>query len=144
MTRTTRTLLAALLLAGCSSQLDFAEPTVWHASLSGVGLPPSQITGTFGAVSSGFNTHASIGITEAEPGNVHPWLVRTGTCGTTGAIFGARAAYPVLTVPANGIASAEAGLSQLLDADGTYQVQLLESPTSDDVVACGNLVLTSS
>lgn len=143
-TRCTALVAAGLAMAGCSSELNFADTTVWEADLSGVGLPPSQITGTFGAVSSGLNTHASIGISEAEPGAVHRWLIRTGSCGSEGLIFGARAAYPQLTVPANGITAAEAVISQLLDEDETYQVQLLESPTSDEVIACGDLELTSS
>ena len=130
---------AALALAACSSEISYADPTAWEAVLSGVGLPPSPVSGTFGAVSAGFNTHASISISDAEPGAVHRWLIRTGSCGSTGEIFGARAAYPQMTVPNNGLASAEAVISQILDDNGTYQVQLLESPTSDDVVACGDL-----
>lgn len=139
--RRTALLAAALALSACGSTTDFADPTAWEAFLTGTGFPPSEITGSVGALSQGRNTQISISISDAQPGAVHAWQLRTGDCETDGERVGTSAAYPSLTVSSQGSADADAVLSRTLDEDEDYQVVVLQSPTVDDVIACGNLDL---
>jgi hypothetical protein len=132
---------AALALSGCGSEINYADPTAWEATLIGAGFPPTEITGSLGAVSQGRNTRASITLAEAQPSAVHLWELRSGECDSDGERVGAAAAYPALTVNAEGTATANATISRLLDPDGTYQVVVLQSASVDEVIACGDLEL---
>jgi hypothetical protein len=143
MTNARRTALLAaglgIALSACGSEINYADPTAWEALILGAGFPPSEVNGTLGAVSQGRNTRLSISISETQPGAVHAWELRTGACDESGDRVGAQAAYPPLTANGEGVATVNAVISRTLDEDGTYQVVVLESPTVDDVIACGDL-----
>jgi hypothetical protein len=133
----------AALLAGCTGEVNQPAATLWEADISGAGMPPSELMGSLGAVSRASGTEISISITGAEPQAVHPWQIRTGSCGTAGQVFGAAPAYPDLHASNQGGATVNTIVSRTLDEDGTYQVVVLQSPSVNEVIACGDLELAS-
>ena len=110
----------------------------WEASLAAQGN--SGVLGAVAARSAAATSAASITISGATPGARHPWHIHRGTCGSNGAIVGSAAAYPVLEVGSNGIASASAQLDVHLDEGGLYYVNVHRSPTDlGTIVSCGAL-----
>ena len=90
-------------------------------------------------------TRAMVEIDDAEANAQHPWHVHSGDCGSNGPIVGDPAAYPVLSVDANGEASAEATIDVVLDADADYYVNIHKSPTeTETIVSCGELTGTGT
>ncbi|HUP00748.1 MAG TPA: CHRD domain-containing protein [Gemmatimonadota bacterium] len=85
-------------------------------------------------------TRAMVEIQNAEPDAQHPWHVHSGDCGSNGPIIGDAAAYPVLTVDADGEASADATIDVSLDDDAGYYINIHQSATeTGTIVACGEL-----
>jgi hypothetical protein len=85
-------------------------------------------------------TYASIAITNAAAGGLHPWSVRQGQCGTDQGPFGAAIAYPLLKVGGDGTANAHITLSVATPSTGQFYVYVLASATNTStVIACGNL-----
>lgn len=84
--------------------------------------------------------HAFVQIRGGEPNHVYPWHVHAGGCGSGGSIVGSASAYPVMTTDGNGHAEADATVSQALDPDGDYYVNVHASPSDlGTIVACGEL-----
>lgn len=111
----------------------------WNAALTGVA--GSGVTGTANARESGEMTHATVSITGAQTGANHPWHIHEGVCGDGGPIVGPATAYPVLSVGANGRASAQAHLANIeLNEASSYYVNVHASPANlGTIVSCGAL-----
>ncbi|HUG42451.1 MAG TPA: CHRD domain-containing protein [Longimicrobiales bacterium] len=132
--------LAAFLTACTASMnggLDVDPVSNWSAELSS--QSGSTVRGAAAAQSAVATTGVSVSI-RAEPGARHPWHIHVGTCGSNGAIVGDAAAYPVLQVGSNGVASATANLLVGLNRGGQYYVNVHRSPQNlGTIVACGAL-----
>jgi hypothetical protein len=147
---------AAALLSACASSRQAAgraDPTLarastaaqsvqWTATLAS--LSGSSVTGsaTAGTGDTAEQTRASVTISGAEPGAVHPWHIHSGRCGDNGPIVGPAAAYPPLNVNDQGAASVTANLPYATPMSGSYYVNVHRSPTEmGTIVACGNLTI---
>jgi hypothetical protein len=134
--RTIVTLMALTATAACNpfaskSKVGQINPenssanTAWNATLS----TPSGMTGavdvhgtaTLAAHGSGKSV-ATVTITNAAPGGVHPWHVYQGQCGGNGEVVGSATAYPPLNVNGAGTATAVATLPLELPTSGSYYV----------------------
>jgi hypothetical protein len=128
----------AWLLGGC---LGPVEPThtTWEASLvAAQGFAP--LGGTVGALAepSRRRTEVSIEVMAAPPSSTLPWRIRAGSCGSSGAVVGAPVSYPDLETDETGRDEQRARLSQALDADGVYVVEVA-APGGAGIIACGEL-----
>jgi hypothetical protein len=85
-------------------------------------------------------SRASVEISNAVPGGVHPWHVHRGRCGTDQGILGPPDSYKPLKVGSNGRASSTAVISVPFSKTGEYFVNIhASSKNLRTIVACGNL-----
>jgi hypothetical protein len=85
-------------------------------------------------------TSASISITNAAAGGIHPWAVRQGQCGTDQGPFGSPSDYPPLKVQGDGMARSHATVQVATPSEGQYFIYVLAAPNNTGtVIACGNL-----
>lgn len=146
-TRLVTTLFAAAALCACSSMSSSgtsasagAMPGV--SQWSGILAPQAggTVKGNASATVNGDGTSAMASINGAAAGEVHPWHIHLGQCGDNGAVVGAGSAYPVLSVGADGSATASAKLAVALNPSTKYYVNIHKSPTEmGTIVSCGNL-----
>lgn len=88
--------------------------------------------------------HATITIVDGTNCS-RPWHVHFGTCATGGGIVGDPASYTNLTATDDGTASADVVVAASLDPNQSYHVNVHYSDAQlDRIVACGDLVLTST
>ena len=132
--------LAVLATAACVNLGD-DEPavTIWETQL----VPEFEfpdLTGQAAAVSRPDGTAAGIGISGAEPGAVHAWGLRQGSCTDPGVQVGPDTDYPELLVSLAGEADAETHLGPRLSYTGDYHVEVRVSAADPTRVACGDLV----
>ncbi len=91
------------------------------------------------------HTLATIQISNAESGGVHPWAVHMGSCGNDQGVFGSNNTYKALHVGSDGTASSSATLNEPAPKTGNYFVEVLASPTNTNtVIACGNMASPSA
>ena len=114
----------------------------WNAALA----TPSGLQGAVQVHGNGYlardpnGSKAVIHISNATPGGVHPWAIRTGLCGAETPVFGDASAYPNLKVDNDGTAQGGATLSIPFPTSGDYSLEVRASPTNmGTVIACGNL-----
>lgn len=89
-------------------------------------------------------TLASIAISNATSGGLHPWSVHQGLCGSDQGVLGAATAYPLLRVNSDGTASGHTTLSVPVPTYGEYYVVVQASPSNTTtVIACGNFAAPS-
>ena len=109
---------------------------VWNARLGG----SAGITGTATATAREGHIVATINLAGAQSGATPPGAIHGGTCASGGAMAGAANSYPVLSVGANGQATATAHLMTRLNEAREYHVRVHASQTDmATVVACGAL-----
>jgi hypothetical protein len=144
--------LSALALSACGGQRaveikpkEQAFAGRWNATLA---TPPelagaTQVKGTgWMAAAEGdpTKTEASVSISNAAPGGVHPWHVHIGRCGADQGILGSPQAYEPLKVSDEGRAEETAVLALPLPVSGQYFVNVHASAGNmKAIVACGNL-----
>lgn len=114
----------------------------WNATLA----TPSGLQGAVQVHGTGYlardpnGSKAVIHVSNATPGGVHPWAIRTGLCGNESPVFGDASAYPNLKVDKDGTAQTSANLSAPFPTSGDYSLEVRASPTNmGTVIACGNL-----
>ncbi|HEX6911647.1 MAG TPA: hypothetical protein VF142_14695 [Longimicrobium sp.] len=147
--------VALLAISGCSQtpkvesdpergavDVDMEPPgqaETWTATLSPVG--GSGVSGTARATDMNDATHATISITGARSGGVHPWHIHEGRCGDPNPpIVGPASAYPPLNVGSGGTATAQAHVPLELNEAKNYIVNVHASPTDlGTIIACGDL-----
>ena len=145
------------LLAGCAASRQTADspppvieqnPAValvvqWSATLASEA--GTAIGGTATVVPAGAQgSTATVNLTGAAPGSVHPWHVHAGRCGDNGPIVGPPEAYPPLSVGADGSALVMVTIPVATPVSGDYHVNVHRSAGElRAVIACGNLSLTT-
>ena len=88
------------------------------------------------------HTLASVSISNAAPGGVHPWAIYHGQCDSDQGVLDERAAYRALRVGGDGKAGATVTLNIPFPQSGAYFVKIVASPVNRDlVVACGKRIL---
>ena len=114
----------------------------WNATLA----TPAGLQGAVQVHCNGYLAHdpncskAVIHISNATPGGVHPWAIRTGLCGNENPVLGDASAYPNLKVDNDGTAQGGATLSTPFPTSGDYSLEVRASPSNmGTVIACGNL-----
>jgi len=111
----------------------------WSAKMTGTEGFGSATGQARAAVIDGQST-ITVRVTGLRSGDVHPWIVLEGKCGTTGAPFGNPSLYPPITVDAQGLAEGAARIPVALDEAKNYQVRLYVSPSATSTIAvCGDL-----
>jgi hypothetical protein len=137
-------ILAMVALAACSARGDDADDIQpvsnvvgdWDGNLAAVNN--SGVRGSARAQSAGLATGAALTIAGATAGAQHPWHIHRGVCGDGGPIVGNATDYPVLTVGADGNASATATIRVALNENESYYVNVHRSPTDlGTIVSCG-------
>ena len=141
MARRALLILAALGTAACAVGTTDVGVDIWETQL----VPESDypgLTGQAAAVSDGNGTDVGIQLEGAEPGVVHGWRIRLGSCAAPGDGFGPASDYPELAVGGSGSASAETHLGPRLASEGNYHAEVLGAePDQASRIACGDLVL---
>jgi hypothetical protein len=117
---------------------DFVT-TVWETQLTPELAYPG-LAGQAAALSRRDGTDAGISIEGAQSGAVHAWRIRMGTCASPGASIGPATDYPDLVVDLAGRAETETRLGPRLAIENAYLVEVVESPTDETRIACGDLV----
>jgi hypothetical protein len=115
----------------------------WNATLA----TPSGLQGAVQVHGTGYlardpnGSKAVIHLSNATPGGVHPWSIRTGLCGNVdNPVLGDASAYPNLKVDKDGAAQTSATLSTPFPTSGEYSLEVRASPSNmGTVIACGNL-----
>jgi hypothetical protein len=145
--------VAAVMLSACGviggSKSDVAPREVpvgerWNATLATpstlAGAVQVQGTGWLGAGPDRNTTRASVRITNATPGGLHPWHVHRGRCGADQGILGPPTSYGNLTVGSDGVATANVVVPQPYVTTGEFFVNVHASPSNlGTIIACGNL-----
>ncbi len=123
--------------------VDVESPTKrgedWRGKVHGMGTHLSY-QGDIGADVLDGKTTATIALTGAAVGGVHPWHIHQGKCGSGGPIIGDMSAYRPVTVGSDGRAAGSAVLMLQLKEATEYYVNVHHS-SSDmaTIVACGDL-----
>jgi hypothetical protein len=110
----------------------------WHGTLRPMG--GSGVSGTANGTSGHDMTMVTVSVSGAQPGARLPWHVHEGKCGDASPpIVGPASAYPVMTVGADGRATAQAHLNMDLNEAKEYIVNVHASPTNlGTIVSCGD------
>ena len=96
------------------------------------------------SVSDSAHTLASVSISNALPGGVHPWGIYHGQCDSAQGVFDEQAAYRALRVGGDGKAEASVTLNIPDPQSGMYFVKVEAAPANRElVVACGNMAAPS-
>ena len=114
----------------------------WSATLASEAGGP--VAGTATAAPSGTAaTAATVNLTGATPGAIHPWHIHAGRCGDNGPIVGPPSAYPPLAAGPDGAATVMATVPVATPVSGNFYVNVHRSATEmGAIVACGNLAIT--
>jgi hypothetical protein len=133
--------LALLCLAGCVdlTSNDDRITTIWNAELAAEPEYP-DFTGLAAALSGPRGTEATILLQGAEPGAVHTWALRLGSCTSPGQQIGPDTDYPELVAEGGGEATEDALLGPMLSRDNTYHVEARATAPDSARVVCGDLV----
>ncbi|HVE77401.1 MAG TPA: hypothetical protein VNA89_00950 [Gemmatimonadaceae bacterium] len=150
--------VAALALAACNPfrspfkkdpvvEVNTGDVNVnsrWNGALvspaSLAGAVQIRGTATMTPGSNSGSTRATVNLSNAAPGGVHPWQLRYGQCDADGGLFGPAEAYNALKVDDEGRASASVTVPVAMPTDGQYHVRVVASAANPEtVVACGNL-----
>jgi len=110
----------------------------WSGTLHPVG--GSNVSGTARGTSGHDMTMVTVSVSGAQPGARLPWHVHEGKCGEgSPPVVGPASAYPVMTVGADGRATAQAHLDMDLNEAKSYIVNVHASPTNlGTIVSCGD------
>ncbi|HEY0972696.1 MAG TPA: hypothetical protein VGE02_17130 [Gemmatimonadales bacterium] len=145
-------ILAAGLVTGCIRtstdpvtgrvDVDVESPTKqgeeWKAAIAGTTIP--SITGSATARVYAGETEVTVSLTGVPTGELRPWHIHEGTCGSGGPIVGSPTAYPPLTVGEDGKATGSARISLQLDEAKSYHVNVHASAAQmATIIACGAL-----
>ena len=132
----------ASLLSACRLGAEAERPTAWSGVLAPRGTG-SLLQGTVGAVSEGFNTRATITVSQAQPSETLAWRIREGTCNSAGSDVGVPASYPNLAANASGDAATSTVIPQRLRSGVTYHAVVISTGGGAQVLACGALARTT-
>jgi hypothetical protein len=123
--------------------------TTWRATLEPPGgvTPPATgaeslaVGGVATVIDSGQQkVRATIHVTNAKPGTVHPWHVHKGTCGKDEGIVGPASKYVPIRIGADGEGEVSETLPITLSPSGHYMVNVHASPSDlKTILACGVL-----
>ncbi|HVG46128.1 MAG TPA: hypothetical protein VM890_15405 [Longimicrobium sp.] len=110
----------------------------WRGTLNPIG--GSGVSGMARGTSGHNMTHVTVSVSGAQAGARLPWHVHEGQCGQgSPPIVGPASAYPVMTVGADGRATAQAHLNLDLNEAKSYIVNVHASPTNlGTIVSCGD------
>ncbi len=136
-----RTLM--LVPIACAAIALGASPAMRSAAAWTATLTPkanTNINGMASAISGTASTTATVTISGATAGDVHPWHIHAGKCGDNGPVVGAARAYPPLTVGSDGSARATARIDVALTDGSPYYVNVHRSRSDmGTIVSCGDL-----
>jgi hypothetical protein len=147
--------VAALVAGGCAKtvkvetdpgsgkvDVDVQRPGAsegWRATLAPMG--GSGVSGSATGTSGHDMTHVTVMVMGATAGARLPWHIHEGKCtDASPPIVGPPAAYPPLTVGADGRATAQVHLTMDLNEAKSYIINVHASPTNlGTIVSCGDL-----
>jgi len=143
---TSLAILGSLIgLAGCNEELDPTDqPTqyVWEArditsSIPGLAEFNAQayIVSVNGLVDTG------IRLTDAVFGTQYGWLIRLGSCGSSGPLLTSDpTAFPIFSIGSNGEGAVAKAVFGLLEGDEQFYVEIYVNPeSSPTLVGCGEM-----
>lgn len=135
-----------LLLTGCASGGHSDPrpiPAAWTGEVAAVGDHGHSGFSTVTVMPDG-GTRVNLTLHGGSAGGRHPWHVHEGHCGEdTGPPIGRADAYPLLEPNERGNASGTASLTEVLDPDTDYRVDIHQSIDEETVVGCGELILAN-
>lgn len=134
-------LVLAAALVGCGDDDELGDDQERSADLDGLGdfdnldgdANVRWTEGTTGFI-------ATIDLENDTPGQVRPWHVHFGTCGSGGEIVGSAEDYPLLEIGEDGRAVATATVDERLERNVDYHVNVhLSEAELGTIIACGDL-----
>ena len=144
------TLATLLVLPACArrpvatiSTPDNVVASRWNATLS----TPSAMQGVVQAqgrswitsVDEGRKTRVDVELSNMTVGGEHPWVLRTGQCGMSGAELMRGDGNSALKVGSDGRAKADASMDRYFQTTGDFALEVLaSSANTTTVIACGN------
>lgn len=135
------TLALSLLAAACASGGGGDGEFITDFDADIRSRPGYSLNGSARAVASVGRTVVTVNVQNGRSGDVHPWHVHRGTCGSGGGIVGSAGDYPQLALDGEGKDREVATLGIQLSDDDDYHVNVHLSPQAmGTIVACGALV----
>ncbi|HUP19064.1 MAG TPA: hypothetical protein VM778_03825 [Gemmatimonadota bacterium] len=134
-----------LLITGCASGGHSDPrpiPAAWTGEIAAVGEHGHSGFSTVTVMPDG-GTVVNLTLQGGSAGGRHPWQIREGRCGEDTAAIGRPDAYPPLEPDEQGNASGTASLTEVLDPDTDYRVDIHQSIDDETVVGCGELILAN-
>lgn len=115
-------------------------PMKWSAKLAPQG--GTKVSGTV-SVEPGkdaSSTHATVTITDGDPGATYPWHVHSGKCGDNGGVVGQASAYTPIKIDKSGKGKVDVTLPFAIPDNGAYYVNIHHSPSDmGTIVSCGDM-----
>ena len=147
MIRKISALVAVLSLAGCLESVEPERVYHWGGVLEEGSL-------TFESAFVWYETQQIVVAAARVEGDIVPnvdppvraWRIYSNSCVNGGAVVGQdlESWYPNLAVDVTGEAQIETSFNAAIEVGGTYHAKLHASPDDDTVVACVNLIESSS
>jgi predicted small lipoprotein YifL len=142
--------LALISLAACGrkpaaelSPVDNVVATRWNANLTTPaamqGIIQSEGRAWITSEEAGRRTRIDVELGNMVPGGEHPWVLRSGQCGMSGADLVRVNDGNRLKVSSDGKAKANMSSDMLFPSSGDYMLAVLASNENPDrIIACGN------
>lgn len=151
MSRVGQVALASLLiLPACIrrpvatiSEPDNVVASRWNATISTPapmqGVLQAQGRAWITSVDEGRKSRVDVELSNITAGGEHPWVLRTGQCGMTGAELLRARGNDALKVGRDGKAKADMTIDRYFQNSGDYALEVLASnENASTVIACGN------
>ena len=134
---------AIAVLPSFTACTPLRNPLMWNGTLESVDqVDQTQMIGsaTMTPGASSTKTNVTVKLAKGMPGDVHPWQLRQGQCGSDLGGFGEDGSYQVLKVNTAGRASSTATVEREMPQEGEYYISVGASTADPGMtVACGNL-----
>jgi len=130
-------------VATISAEPDNVVASRWNANLSTPaamqGIIQAQGRSWITSADGGRRTRVDVELDNMVSGGQHPWVLRTGQCGISGAEVARAEGSNALSVGRDGRAKASTEFDRYFPTSGDYMVEVLaSSQNTDRVIACGN------
>ena len=135
----TRAVCALSVSAAACESPTVAEPILWEGEL--VAEPVADdVQGSIAMVAGTYDTQIGIGVTSGPADNTLQWVIRSGSCATSGTPVAPASTFPTLTVSAEGTASAETVIRRRLSGSTQYAAEVFFTTDAASVrAACADL-----
>jgi hypothetical protein len=130
-----------LIVGACSGITDPPEIVTVESTLEVADGASESITGSVAMVIGERQTQIGIGVEGGTEDAVLGWVVRNGSCSTTGERLGPASAFPSIEIDTNGAGDAQTVLFRRISPAGPYAAEVSANPDgTGSIHACADLV----